>query len=286
MLDRRVLHAGDRLIHLLALLVLAHDAPYHGYLIAVEVHDLVDLDAADRIHDIDHRLKSHRDKVRDIEIEVHVEHADRLLCTALRVGGVRLAVLVIRHIEPCVTVHGHQTHFLGVQVDGGDHDDVGPGIFVKLLFPRIHAEQRNVPVALHDGLALLDLVAHRFIDMHIPRLDLNILDLLRLFCRPQRRHQDQQQEDLRDKQQNLSPFLLCRLLRRFFRVLRVLRCIALLSPLCLYPLRRAARCRSPGLACGICLPWLSVRPCLRCGCLSPGLAALPYLAVRRSPGLS
>ena len=99
----------------------------------------------------------------------------------------------------------------------------------------------------------------------------------------------QQQEDLRDKQQNLSPFLLCRLLRRIFfvlRVLRVLRYIAFCSTLCLCPLRRAARCRSPGLACGICLPWLSVRPCLRCGCLSPGLAALPYLAVRRSPGLS
>ena len=72
MLDRRVIHTGRRIIHLLALLVLTHNAPYHRYLIAVDVYDLIllhiDLHAAKLIDDIDHRIKSHRDKIRDIEV--------------------------------------------------------------------------------------------------------------------------------------------------------------------------------------------------------------------------
>lgn len=118
--------------------VLFADLLCHRGLIAVEVVHLdlidVDVDAAERVDCLRESQETDRHEVRDVQVQVRVQHHDRLLGAARGVRRVALAVAVVSEIDVGVAVDRDDLHVARVLVDGGDHDRVASRVLPDLAF--------------------------------------------------------------------------------------------------------------------------------------------------------
>ena len=125
----------------------------HCGLIIVQMRNLILLyrngNAAKSIHDIRQSAKSNRHEIRDIHIQILVEHVDRLLGPALCVSGIALVVCAITEVQQRITVYRNQLHVSGILIDGADDNRIASCILIQLSLCGVHTEEGDVAVSLH-----------------------------------------------------------------------------------------------------------------------------------------
>ena len=115
----------------------------------------INIDTAQTIDDFAQSLISYGYKIRNIHIQVHVQHLNCLLCSAVGISCVSLLIRIGTDIQVSITIYADQLDITGIHVNTGDHNTVASAALVQLAFlRRIHAEQCDVHIALH-GLILL-----------------------------------------------------------------------------------------------------------------------------------
>ena len=97
--------------------------------------------AAQRIHSFNQSLKANRHIVGNIQIRIHINHADCLCRSSLGISCITFIIAVISQIQIRITINGNQLHLMGICINGTDHDRVTAVAFSKASIPCIHAEQ-------------------------------------------------------------------------------------------------------------------------------------------------
>ena len=117
----------------------------------------IDIDTAQTIDNFTQSLISYGYKIRNIHIQVHVQHLNCLLRSAVGVSCVSFLIRIGTDIQVGITIYADQLDITGIHVNTGDHNTVASAALVQLaFFCRIHTEQCDVHIALH-GLVLLHL---------------------------------------------------------------------------------------------------------------------------------
>ena len=109
----------------------------------------IDINAAERINCICQPCKTYRNEIRNIQIEIQVQHADCHLRPAFCIGRITFIIAVIAQIQISITEYGNEPAFPGILVNGCDHNRIASGILCQRTRRGIHTEQRNIPKALH-----------------------------------------------------------------------------------------------------------------------------------------
>ena len=104
------------------------------------------LDTAKCIDRFDQTAETDCYIIRDIQIQVHIQHGDRLLRTAFGICAVAFIITVIAEIQIRIAVYGNQLDLMGILIDTGNNDRIASGSFAKIPVSGIYAEQRDVPV--------------------------------------------------------------------------------------------------------------------------------------------
>ena len=97
--------------------------------------------AAQRVHGLNQSLKANRHIIRNIQIRIHINHADCLCRTSLGIGCITFIIAVISQIQIRITINRNQLYLMGISINGADHDRVTAVAFSKASIPCIHAEQ-------------------------------------------------------------------------------------------------------------------------------------------------
>ena len=162
----------------------------------------VDLHPAQSVDHFDQSVKSHGNILRDIHVEIPVEHVERLFGAALRVSRVGLIVFIIAQVQISIPVNGAKLHIAGVLVDGSDHNRIRPLSLAQLSFPGIHRKQGDIAVALH-----LRILFHLFVENDIFRIDVDLFHFPDGADCHNHSHQRYQCDQLCRKQDDPAPLL-------------------------------------------------------------------------------
>ena len=80
------------------------------------------IDSAKQFHGFRNRLKIYAYKICHIQIQIGIEHIQKLFGAAFCICSIRFAILTISfrifaNPQICITIYGNQFHFLGIIVD-------------------------------------------------------------------------------------------------------------------------------------------------------------------------
>ena len=115
----------------------------------------INIDTAQTIDNFAQSLISYGYKIRNIHIQVHVQHLNCLLRSAVGISCVNFLIRIGTDIQIGITIYADQLDITGIHVNTGDHNAITSAALVQLAFlSRIYAEQCDVHIALH-GLVLL-----------------------------------------------------------------------------------------------------------------------------------
>ena len=159
----------------------------------------IHLHTAQRIDHIDQAGKTYRHKLLDIQIQIRIQHADRLLRAAACVGRVTLIVFIISQVHKGISVYRNQLDFLRILVDGSDDDRIASGILCQRPHRGVHTEQCNIPVSFHD---LQLFFTDTLVDDDLLLRNLQISNFLRPGYSPQHKQHNRKQQNFPDKKQN------------------------------------------------------------------------------------
>ena len=183
----------------------------------------IDINAAERIDCIRQPCKTYRDKIRNIQIQIQIQHADCHFRPALCIGRVTFIIGIIAQIQISITEYGNKFAFSGILINGGNHNRIASGVLCQRACRRIHAEQRDVPISLHCRFFFFFYCVINndffFIQLHLP-------GLCTLLYHPENAYQNYQCKNFYDEKDNSPAFLFCLFLlflcRRFFLFMRSL----------------------------------------------------------------
>ncbi len=106
----------------------------------------------------------HRYKIRDVQIQVLVQHIDRPFITAVRIGCIGFSITVFTDIQVGITVYGYQFYHFRVVIDTRNDDRIGVCI-IHTSITGINTEQGNVGIAMQNCIVL-----HFFVHLDITGL--------------------------------------------------------------------------------------------------------------------
>ena len=107
----------------------------------------IDVNTAKCIDHIGNCREIYGDKIRDIQIQVFVQHADRTGRSAEIITFGRLAVLSVCIVQVSIAVNRHQFDIFCLVVDACDQNGITVSLFVKASLSGVHTEQCNVCIA-------------------------------------------------------------------------------------------------------------------------------------------
>ena len=130
---------------------------FHILQVAVQIagllfgHAGLQIDASQTVNGISQAFKTDGDKAVDVQIQIGIEHGDRLLRPAVGIGRVGLAIRTVSQLQPCIPVNRDQFHLSGRLVNGAqDHGITAVIAGHQILFPGIHAENGDGGIVVHD----------------------------------------------------------------------------------------------------------------------------------------
>ena len=77
----------------------------------------IDHNTAQSINRVRKPCKSYRNEIRDIHIQIHVQHIDRHFRPALHICRITFVVSIVAQVQISVTVYGNKLAFTRVQVN-------------------------------------------------------------------------------------------------------------------------------------------------------------------------
>ena len=115
----------------------------------------INIDTAQTVDHFAQSFIAYGHKVRNIHIQIHVQHLNRLLCSAIGISGIAFLVGIRTGIQVRITIYADQFDITGIHVDAGDHDTIASAALVQQAFlGGVHTEQGNVHIALHSFILL------------------------------------------------------------------------------------------------------------------------------------
>ena len=143
-------------------------------------HDL-HLNAAQRIYGVDQSAETDCHIIRNIQIQIRIQHTDRLFRTTLRIRCIAFIISIIAQIQECIPENRDQFNFLRILIDTCYDNTVAPGTSSQLPVSGIHTEQGNITIPLRDFLLLFFLMRlfYFFIDDDLFSVNIFMLYLIR-----------------------------------------------------------------------------------------------------------
>ena len=115
----------------------------------------IDIYPAQSIDGVCQPRKTNGNKVCDIQIQIHIQHVDRHLRTALRIRRITLVVGIVAQVQISITVYRHQPALSGILIDRSDHDRIASCILRQCTRRGVYTEQSYIPIAFHGSLLRL-----------------------------------------------------------------------------------------------------------------------------------
>ena len=139
----------------------------------------------------------HRYKIRDVQIQVLVQHIDRPFITAVCIGCIGFSITVFTDIQVGITVYGYQFYHFRVVIDTRNDDRIGVCI-IHTSVTGINTEQGNIGIAMQNCIRL-----HFFIHLDVTGLkrhSINISQsLFELYIQKAKYQQRNQNDQFCDK---------------------------------------------------------------------------------------
>ena len=186
---------------------------YTGYLgglnnIVIQMFNLciiyIDINAAHQVNRLRQCRKIHTDIILDIQVQVRVQHTDRLCRTSCGISCITFIIFTIGQVQIGITVDTDQFYFLGVIVDACNNNGITSVTASQLsCFTGIQTEQGNRGITFHGGYGRL---LQGLVDLNLILLHLRLLNLIQLADNPESYYKNENHCNLNTKNQH--PFFL------------------------------------------------------------------------------
>ena len=149
-------------------------ACFFGSLLTVVIHmdnlriGHIHIQAAKTVNDLRQSVKVHCRVFCYIQVQVGVQHGDRLFRASVSVRRVCFGICVVSQVQKRIPVYRNQFYILCVIVDAGD--DHGIAVFCpqsRVLIPVVNTEQGVSGVACKLGRFRVDGVPHFLVDLDL-----------------------------------------------------------------------------------------------------------------------
>ena len=142
----------------------------------------INLHSAQRVYQLDQAVEIDADILRDVQIQVRIQHENGLLRAAGRIGRVALVIGIVAQVEIGITINADQLHLVRILIDGSDHDGIGTVTLLQIVVSGVYTEKRDIAVTLH-GFIFFHAIIHVFNDLTL--IDGDMLNGILLSHRPE-----------------------------------------------------------------------------------------------------
>ena len=138
---------------------------YHTDLIVVQIMDFalcdVYIHTPQSIDYFDQTVKSYRNIICNIHVQILIQHHNCLFRSALCIRRITFIIIIISKVQIRITENRDKLYVSCVLIDRCDNDRITSCSFAKRAFPGIHTKQSYVSISLHNFI-----IFHIFVHLH------------------------------------------------------------------------------------------------------------------------